>query len=293
MHHLSKPYNINPGLLALSPPISARLTIPGIRITSKLIQSTRNAFKRINNVFYAHPVIAGSLFSGIKTELADLFAQNKIEGTSMSDIDWSRNFLFFLFGTVHCGLITYFTLVKAYPLLFPSTRRYSVIARVLFDQFITTPLLYFPSFYTCKCLVFEKKSFGYLKWKEYQKKYWCDTFKSDVMASAKIWGPAHFITFTLIPNHLKLLWIGGVSALWTVILSILRGSKDEDIDTMDTMNTMKKSEIISSFDVDEKRAEYDIDTGDGYYGYDEIMDLFDTKSADNSHQHQHAIKLEI
>ena len=113
MHHLYKPYNINPSL-SIPHTITPRLTvtIPGIRINTKLIQTTKTIFHRINKIFYSHPVIAGSLFSGIKTQLADLFAQNKIEGTSMSDIDWSRNFLFFLFGTVHCGLITYFTLVK-------------------------------------------------------------------------------------------------------------------------------------------------------------------------------------
>ena len=286
MHHLKTIYNINPSLTAH--PLRVPLTI---KLPLSIIRSTKTIIERINNLFYLHPVIAGSLFSGIKTELADLFAQNRIEGTSMSDIDWSRNFLFFLFGTVHCGMITYFTLVKCYPYLFPATRRYSVAARVVFDQFVTTPLIYFPSFYTCKCIVFEKHGFGFKKWKEYQNKYWNGTFKQDVMASAKIWGPAHIITFTLIPNHLKLLWIGGVSAAWTVILSILRGANDDVTDQeMDgkivDMDRMATERLFADDDINDAE----------YYGDDEgkilsltvndgVMDLFDGESiAGSLHQ---------
>ena len=212
LHHLKLVYNINPHITAK--------TIPRI----SFVHHTKTIFSRINRVFLIHPVIAGSLFSGVKTELADLFAQYKIEQKPFADIDWRRNFLFFLFGTIHCGLITYFTLVKLYPVLFPSTYKYSTTVKVIFDTCITTPILYFPSFYTFKCLVFENKSFGYEKWKQYQLRYWTQNIKADATNSAKFWGPVHFVTFTLIPHHLKLVWIGGVSVVWTVILSMLRGS---------------------------------------------------------------------
>eukprot|EP01084_Bolivina_argentea_P134535 237291_1 len=194
--------------------------------TKLLLNNTKLLLNRMNRIVMLHPVITGALFTGIQAALADLLVQNKVENKTFNDTDWTRNAAFFLYYS-HISVFTYFMLVKCYPFLFPLTKRYSVHLRVLFDQMVISPFVYYPAFYTCKCLVFEKKSFGYTKWKKSQSKYWNKNIKKDVSTAMKVWAPAHFITFKLIPNHLKLFWVSCVSFGWIVILSAMRGSNDE------------------------------------------------------------------
>ena len=217
----------------IQPTLSLSMQIGHMRpvAPSLFFSQIQRVFSGTNRLFLVYPVLAGSLFSGFKSQMADVFTQTKMEHKSLSQMDWTRNFLFFLFGSTYCGAITYAILVKGYSRLFPGKSGYSVVKRVAFDQLVTTPFLYFPCFYSCKCLVFEKGNFSMQKWREYLDVYWNDNFYQDVTTAASVWGPVHCITFTLIPNHLKLLWIGGVSAVWTVILSMMRGSIEEEEST--------------------------------------------------------------
>ncbi|KAL3931205.1 MAG: hypothetical protein SGBAC_011417 [Bacillariaceae sp.] len=80
------------------------------------------------------------------------------------------------------------------------------------------PLMYFPAFYCTRELVMsEKPDFGKVI-ADYRK-----NMKEDLLALWKIWVPATAVNFAFMPMHLRIPFVAGVSLLWTMVLSTMRG----------------------------------------------------------------------
>ncbi|KAG2452896.1 hypothetical protein HYH02_002240 [Chlamydomonas schloesseri] len=176
-----------------------------------------------NNVAVKAPMLTGVVTTVVKTSAADLFAQKVVEGRD--EVDWRRHSMFVMFGFGYLGCWQYYL----YNNLFvrwcaPITRAFghagSAPVKVFIDQCIHHPLLYFPCFYSLKGMVEGRpleESFA-----DYKEHLW-DNCKALWM----IWVPAQMVNFTVVPLHLRIPFVAGVSFAWTVVISVMRGAMDK------------------------------------------------------------------
>ena len=79
--------------------------------------------------------------------------------------------------------------------------------------------MYFPTFYFTK---------GYVEGRPLQSTY--ERYKSELWDNCKalwtIWVPAQLFNFSVVPGHLRIPFIAGVSFAWTVVISCMRGALD-------------------------------------------------------------------
>jgi hypothetical protein len=78
-----------------------------------------------------------------------------------------------------------------------------VAKMVIFDIGIHLPLLYFPSYYTCKEIVIGQ-TWNPIDWiTDGCAKYWANK-EEDLWAMIKLWGPVDCIQFSIMPLHYSL-----------------------------------------------------------------------------------------
>ena len=207
-----------------------------------MVLSSETILKGITSFYKTSPYIAAFFTGGIKASLADLVAQKKegleqrevklptLDSSEKLDKDletaavevkngnvgkYKRNFSFFLFGSIYQGIAVQFIFTRVLEELFGSEKRFKVIiGKILFEQFIISPLLTLPLVYLCKALVYKFSIDQAIKRYVYDvqvngllKKFW------------KFWIPAHFITFGFIPIHFRVVFIASLSFFWMIILS--------------------------------------------------------------------------
>lgn len=187
-----------------------------------LLQPFTSAAAWYNTTAQSSPFKTGVLTSGFKTSAADLFAQKVIEGRE--DIDWGRHAVFCTFGFAYLGAFQYYLYnVKFTQWCKPLTAAFghagTAPIKVLIDQGIHHPLLYFPTFFSMKAVVGGKPLSSAVD--KYQAEIW-DSLK----ALWTVWVPAQLINFAFVPRHLRIPYVAAVSFGWTVILSVMQGKFD-------------------------------------------------------------------
>ena len=171
------------------------------------------------------------MITGIKTIAADLVTQTLIEKKSMNDIDWTRTTVFGAFGFLQMGCLQYYMYNKLFFQLWPGVTFKQTMKKVLVDQFIYTPFIYFPVFYTLRGFINERRVnkqtliFAKIMYK--------NNVMDDLRRFWTIWIPGMWITFQIMPMHLRLPWIAGLSFFWVMILSYYSGDYDRDKDNID------------------------------------------------------------
>ena len=95
---------------------------------------------------------------------------------------------------------------------------------VLFDLFVHMPVMYFPSFYSCKEIVYGN-TFNPLEVVQNGVSKYATNIKEDMVACWKLWGPSDCVQFVL-PLHIRMPFRHCVSFFWTAYVSFTRGSKD-------------------------------------------------------------------
>eukprot|EP01083_Nonionella_stella_P240856 841581_1 len=128
------------------------------------------------------------------------------------------------FGLLYTGMVHYAVYCKLYPFIFDrmlKATRFGVLGQTAVDQLIHSPLVYFPVFYCVKGMIYE----GEVSKRTMHcalNQYFNVNMKDDVFALWKVWVPANILTFTVVPMHLRVPWLAGVSFVWNVILSYSR-----------------------------------------------------------------------
>ena len=208
--------------------------------TSPLASSLSTVGAALSYLPKNHPWKFGLIFSLFKTSFADLLAQCFLE--KRETIDWKRNATFATFGCFYLGGVQYFLYVPVFTRLFPHTKKFSELpwrqkfqdmkgcagaaAQVFLDQFVHHPLMYFPVFYTVKELVTKEKPDVY---NAVVNEYFGTNIVEDVKALWKIWLPTTCISFFFLPLWMRIPWSASTSALWTVILSFMRGGSSDPV----------------------------------------------------------------
>lgn len=180
----------------------------------------------INAILMKYPKQTSILLATIKTISADLLIQTYIDGKSWQNIDWTRASVFGAFGFCYLGCFQYWLYNIMYFKWFPGSSFRSTLKKTLFDQFIKSPTIYWPSFYFLQCSIHEKNiSLNTIdsvidKWKH--------NIYNDTKACLGLWIPAHMIMFGLMPLHLRLPYNSAVSMFWCCIVSFMHGKYDKD-----------------------------------------------------------------
>lgn len=163
----------------------------------------------VNHYVKKNTFKVGFLIATLKAVGADIFAQKIIENSE--NLDYSRTGIFFCFGALYSGLILNFLYLKVYPKLFRTKFGHlNAFLSAAFDNFINVPFLMFP-------LLYALKSGGEIKnaMVKYREEAW-----EACVTTWKIWIPAHLVTFGLVPQHLRIIYVSCVSFIFFTVVSL-------------------------------------------------------------------------
>ncbi|GMH39183.1 hypothetical protein BSKO_07081 [Bryopsis sp. KO-2023] len=211
-----------------------------VRAGRTLVSPVVNFCSWYNASAKAHPVITGVITSGVKTTVADIFAQKVLE--RRDEIDWKRNLVWTVFGFSYLGGFQYFLLnVKFAQWCAPITRlvghRGVAPVKTAMDQFVHHPFMYFPTFFAMKSAI-EGKPMSYAV-----ERYKAEAFDS-LTTLWKIWIPLQLANFMFVPRHLRVPAVAGISFLWTVVFSTMQGKIDADTALASNLTEMTPEAIL-------------------------------------------------
>lgn len=167
------------------------------------------SFRTLNYFVKKHAFKVGFVTAVVKAVSADIVAQKVIE--KREKLDFKRTAVFFCFGALYSGLICNVLYSRIYPAVFATrSTKLNAILSAACDNFVNSPFIMFP-------LLYVLKSGGQVKeaLMKYKQEAWeaCQT-------SWKIWIPAHCVTFSLIPYHLRLPYVSCVSFVFFTVVSL-------------------------------------------------------------------------
>lgn len=192
-----------------------------------------SAWQRLRNIPITYPFVFGVGVSTIKTSASDLLVQKVVE--NKKEIDWKRNLAFCTFGCFYLGGVQYAIYVPLFSRMFPNAASFAakslrdkmkdakgqiaLLSQVFLDQCVHHPLLYFPAFYMTKEVVTSEGNPDFMKALSQYK----DNMIEDLKALWKIWVPATFVNFAIMPMWARIPTVAATSMIWTCILSAMRG----------------------------------------------------------------------
>lgn len=168
-------------------------------------------------------MLTGVVTTVVKTSAADLFAQKIVE--RRDEVDWRRHGMFLMFGFGYLGCWQYYLYNNLFvkwckPITAVVGHVGSAPVKTFIDQCIHHPLLYFPCFYALKGMVEGRPMTESIN--DYREHLW-----ENCKALWMIWVPAQMVNFTVVPLHLRIPFVAGVSFAWTVVISVMRGALDK------------------------------------------------------------------
>jgi hypothetical protein len=195
-----------------------------------------------------HPFVFQLGIATGKTSAADLMAQVVVEKKKFDEIDWKRNAIFLVFGSVYLGGFQYWIMVNKYRQWFPTMDRFAKLGfaqklkdtagmldagkMVLFDVCVHLPLMYFPTYYTVKEFV-SGTSWNPADWVKDGVTKYSNNMKEDLTAMIKLWGPSDCVQFVL-PLHIRMPFRHLVSFFWTAYVSFTRGAIEDKPDVSES-----------------------------------------------------------
>lgn len=178
-------------------------------------------------------VVAGS-----KMTSADVFTQKVLEQREEADL--ARVASFAAFGIIQIGIVHFTIASRILPVIFPYTSVFaakslgekvrdargllSICRMTTFHEGLVTPFQIFPAFYVFKELCQGTGAGGPAGCVRRALSTYGQNFWEDNLQSLKIFLPANFINFLLMPVHLRVPFATVSGIVWAVVLSLSRGS---------------------------------------------------------------------
>eukprot|EP00550_Attheya_septentrionalis_P009863 CAMPEP_0198287130 /NCGR_PEP_ID=MMETSP1449-20131203/6041_1 /TAXON_ID=420275 /ORGANISM="Attheya septentrionalis, Strain CCMP2084" /LENGTH=278 /DNA_ID=CAMNT_0043985035 /DNA_START=70 /DNA_END=903 /DNA_ORIENTATION=+ len=194
----------------------------------------------VGALYKTRPFLAGFITCAIKAAAADMVAQKSDTGPvpepAMSPVkhngrfhvkqggaialgdnrplgqrfNYLRNVSFFLYGGLYCGMAQEFIYNHIFPVLFGNGKTMGKIGvKVVADLLFVGPLLTLPICYLVKTIVFRKtladgmgSYLNDIQENGLLKKFWA------------VWFPVQCLTFSVIPDHLRISFMAAVSFFW-------------------------------------------------------------------------------
>lgn len=175
----------------------------------------------LNGAMARHPLIAATGFCTFKAGSADAFTQTVLE--KREKLDLPRLGVFLAFGCVYQGLFQYFLWVKVWERIWPGSLKREVCSKIvatnLCDPIIMLPMFYvFQEGFTTKNIDVRELVVPALT------KFYDNCYR-DIAVSWSTWFPGHFVTYWIMPIHLRIPWVACASFGYVCILSSMRGSE--------------------------------------------------------------------
>ena len=237
--HGNAPFQTTPasGLSSSSPPLPLSKS-PSTRATSFSTSTSLNAFgmEDVSHLYEVYPLQSAIVTCGVKASVADAIAQVqaflKLQSSNNGDeddqselnLEIKRNIAYFIYGSMFVGAMCHVEYNILFPYLFGTSHDWTtVIKKVMFDDFISGPWLWLPPAYFIKAIMLDYPlSEGWNKYVHDVKheglllKYWA------------LWIPAQSITFSVIPDHLRVAFMASVSFFWFILFSALSAGSDNN-----------------------------------------------------------------
>jgi hypothetical protein len=246
---------LSPSALAFSTPFSRKQHASRSRPFStrrqfaELDEGITAGASAIDTFYQTQPYLSAFLTCSVKAGTADFVAQTQaLEDESSEDtvltktssstsgdssvasagsVDLSRNMAFIFYGGLYSGLAQQFFYTGLFPAWFGDARTWQVVAtEVGIDMALIGPFLCLPIAYIVKTaftdeLTVENIKLGLEKYVEDVKlrgllfKYWA------------VWIPGQSLTFSVIPDHFRILFVAVISFFWMFILSSTSASTED------------------------------------------------------------------
>ena len=177
---------------------------------------------RINSFVKARPLSVAVGVGTIKYGLSDYIIQTQTQNKNWETMDYKRLFFFVSWGCLYVGAFQHQIYCKLYPHLFGKMNFYKrSTAAFMTDMTIHSLFVCHPIFYVYKDIIYNQ-NISIQQTKESLTTY-KNNFISDTIRVWKVWGPAQVLTFSVIPVHFRIPWIGFVGFCYGMLLSFARG----------------------------------------------------------------------
>ena len=206
------------------------------------------SLQEVSDFYATYPLQSAILTCGFKASIADSIAQfkDRMKGfvveshehdgnNDESDHWWEarRNTAYVIYGGLFVGLMCHMEYNVLFPVMFGTENTPTTfISKVLFDNFISAPLMWLPPAYLIKAVLYDY-SLG-----EGLEKYWRDIRDEGLLLKYwTIWVPAQTVSFSVVPDHLRVAFMASVSFFWFILFSSVSSNGDNtDTDTTNTDN---------------------------------------------------------
>ena len=224
--------NLSGGAVAVAP---AAKTVLGAKRFFPLLSMI---LAGLNSFYITYPLLSAVATCSVKGCLADCIAQRRnraAEATSNGDssvlslpdkptkqpFSFRRNAAYILYGGLILGVLCDLMYNLVYPFLFGGLDGFfRVAAIVTFDNMVSGPLLWLPPVYFVKAILYGNPL------KSGFQKYTTDVRQNGLLHKYwAVWFPAQMCNFSLVPPHLRIAFMAGVSFGWMIILSCISSNK--------------------------------------------------------------------
>ncbi|CAB9514746.1 Mpv17 / PMP22 family [Seminavis robusta] len=195
----------------------------------------------VNTFYQTYPLQAAVLTCGVKASLADCVAQIRSWTSSERAIELRRNAAYIIYGGIFIGLMCHIEYDIVFPHLFGTNHDLkNVVESVLFDNFVSAPLMWLPPVYFIKAVMFD-----------YPLSEGLDKYLSDIRDEGllykywAVWLPAQTISFSCVPDHMRVLFMACISFGWFIILSSCQSTGDSVVEAV-TEETLAATTIEAS-----------------------------------------------
>lgn len=176
-----------------------------------------------------HPFASAVAITTCNAVLADLLTQFLIEPrTDTWAWNRARTTLFAAFGFSFQGCAQYCVVNLGWERAFPGTKGKAVLSKMCGMNFVSDPLLFFPTFYAFKevlnagglaaaaaapagTLRLAMRAYGGNCWQDWRNSW-------------LVWFPGHAVTYGLMRPHQRIPWMAFLSFFYMCVLSITRGA---------------------------------------------------------------------
>ena len=168
---------------------------------------------------------------------SDVTAQ-KLEGNE--EIDYRRLAALAMYGGIYSGAahkVLYAGLEKAVPVAWSKTSR--TLAQIGLSQFIHTPLIQLPVFYTWTGMA---RGYDSNKIKQLLR----DTYETTLFRNYVFWLPTTGLMYAVVPLQLRVLVMNSASYFWNTGLSLMTQGSDEEETTLTVEFGMTEMQQLSN-----------------------------------------------
>ena len=169
----------------------------------------------------------------LKGSASDLVVQGILE--ERPGIDWRRTLSFGVFSGAYLGVGQHFVYNVAFDRIFgPGRDFFTAAKKVSADAFLHVPFLYLPLYYP-----FEAVATGKGTVRDGLEAYAHDAPRV-LSAYWTTWPAAHFISFTVLPQELRIAFVATLSFLWLCYLSAVSHQPRKNKDNNNTLLTQQQ-----------------------------------------------------